>query len=226
MVSRSALVGVPAYNTRLLGDLSVPDAPAGAVVVAHLSTTNPRPVHERRFGEAMRSHGLVVLRLDLLTREESVNHAPERRATFDVPVLAHRLADATTWLAAQAQFANLPHGCVAMGQGAAAALTAIAESPESFRAFVSFDGHVDQAFGAADRVRTPTLFIAASENQELVALNQHVYTRLRSIKRLALVENTAALFDDQRSADEATSLAWSWLARFLGLTTPETSRAD
>jgi hypothetical protein len=217
MVSRTTLVGVPAYNTRLLADLSVPDEPTGLVIVAHMSTTNRWSPRERRLVDSLRARNLAALRLDLLTREESIMQMPERRAPLDAQVLARRLASATDWAAGQAQFAKLPHACLATGRGAAAALTAAAERPASFQALVSLDGRMEEASAVADRVRTPTLLVVSRENPELVAVNEHVLRRLRSVKQLVFVDDTTTMLAEQRSIEEAARLAWEWFSRFLGL---------
>ena len=226
MVNRSILVGVPAYNTRLLADLSVPDDPRGLVLVAHTSHINRWSSRERRLVDDLRAHDLATLRLDLLTRDESIVYTPERVVPHDVTTLARRLAAARDWAAGQAQFAELPYACLATGRGAAAAMTAAAERPGSFHALVLLDGRVDQALGAAELVRAPTLLVVARENPDLVAVNSHVHTRLRCVKQLALVDGTSSLLEQQSSIDEASRLTWEWLSRFLGLQDADTSPAE
>jgi hypothetical protein len=225
MAIRSTLVGVPAYNTRLLGDLSVPDKPTGIALVVHTSATNRWSPRERRLLTTVQAGRLAALRLDLLTHQESVVHAITRRLPLDTVVLSKRLVAATDWLMSQAQFAGLPMVCVGTGRGAAAAMTAAADRPEVFLALASLDGSLEQVVGAAERVRTPTLLVAAGANREIAAVNQLVYSRLRSLKQLVLVDGETTLFDEQQSIDDAGRLASDWFGRFLGVSKPTTDPA-
>src|SRR5262249_9486965 len=158
---------------------------------------------------------LAALRLDLLTHQESVVHATTRRLPLDAVVLSKRLVAATEWLRGQAQFAGLPMVCLGTGRGAAAAMTAAADRPETFVALASLDGSLDQVIGAAERVRAPTLLVAAGANREIAAVNQLVFSRLRSLKHIVLVDGVTTLLDEQQSIDDAGRLASGWFGRFL-----------
>lgn len=217
MTIRSTLVGVPAYNTRLLGDLSVPDAPHGVAVVAHTSGSNRWSPRERHLAGALRARRLAALRLDLLTRDEATVTAATRHAQPDVALLAKRLVSAMDWLAKQAQFANLPIGYLGTGIGGAAALAAAANRPHPLHAVVLVDGRTDHTAGSLDAVRAPTLLVAARDNTDIVAMNERAFQRLRCLKHLELIDGVSSVLDEQHALDEAARLTSEWFERFLHL---------
>jgi hypothetical protein len=94
-------------------------------------------------------------------------------------------------------------------------MAAAADRPEAFVALVSLDGWLDQVIGAAERVRTPTLLVAAGANRDIAAVNQLVFSRLRSFKHIVLVDGATTLLDEQQSIDDAGRLASEWFRRFL-----------
>jgi putative phosphoribosyl transferase len=216
MTIRSTLVGVPAYNTRLLGDLSVPDVPRGLALVAHTSGTDRWDPRERRLVAALRTHHLAALRLDLLTSDESALNAMTRRPHVDIALLAKRLVAAMDWAVRQAQFATVPMGFVGTGLGAAAVLAAAASRPHAMYAVVLVDGRPDAVTGPVDGIHAPTLLIAGRDNTEIVAMNEHVLTRLRCQKRLELLDGVSNVLEQQHSLDDAARLTAEWFGRFLG----------
>jgi putative phosphoribosyl transferase len=215
MTIRSTPVGVPAYNTRLLGDLSVPDVPRGLALVAHTSGTDRWDPRERRFVAALQSHNLAALRLDLLTSDEAALSAMTRRPQVDVTLLAKRLMAALGWVAKQAQFAAVPVGYVGTGLGAAAALTAAASEPEAVHAVVLVDARTDVITSSLDVIQAPTLVIAGRDNTEIVTMSERVLTRLRCLKHLELIDGASSVLEQQPSLDEAARLTSEWFDRFF-----------
>jgi dienelactone hydrolase len=215
MTIRSTLVGVPAYNTRLLGDLSVPDVPRGLALVAHTSGTDRWDPRERRLVTALRSHNLASLRLDLLTRDEAALNAMTRRPQVDVELLAKRVIAAMDWVAKQAQFAAVPVGYVGTGLGASAALVAAASQPEAAHAVVLIDARTDLITGSLDAIHAPTLLIAGRDNTDIVAMSERVLTRLQCLKHLELLDGVSSVLEQQHSLDEAARLTSEWFDRFF-----------
>jgi hypothetical protein len=67
--------------------------------------------------------------MDLLTTDEEAFDVHTAALRFDIELLAHRLAAATTWLLNQPQLAQLPIGYFGASTGAAAALVGPRNSP-------------------------------------------------------------------------------------------------
>lgn len=222
MTTRSTLVGVPAYNTRLLGDLSIPETPGGLALVAHTTGRSRWSPRERQLVAALATHGLAALRLDLLTREESAFEALTRPSQLDVDLLAKRLISATDWLAGQAQFANLPIAYIGAGVGAAAALVAAAERPLTPHAVVLIDGRTDRAAVALDAVTAPTLLIVGRDDTDIVAMNERTFQRLQCLKRIELIDGAATVLESAHAVDDAGRLAAEWLEHFR----PPTAQVD
>jgi len=217
MTIRSTPVGVPAYNTRLLGNLSVPDHPAALAVIAYTSTSARGTPPEHLLVAALREQRLAILRLDLLTSDEVTLHSIARRSRHDVGVLGKRLVAAMDWVSAQAQFDGLPRAFIGTGMGAAATLVAAADQPEMTQAIVSIDGWTDHALGSLESVQVPTLLIAGQKNTDIVMMNESAFQRLRSLKRLELVGGVADVLTDHDALDKAARLTADWFQRFLRL---------
>jgi hypothetical protein len=221
MPIRSTPVGVPAYNTRLLGNLSVPDHPTAVAVIAYTNTNARGTAPEQLLGVALREHQLAILQLDLLTSDEVTFHSIGRRSHHDVGVLAKRLVAAMEWVSAQAQFGGLPRAFIGAGMGTAATLTAAAERPDMTHAIVSIDGWTDRAMNTLEHVRAPTLLIAGRKNSDIVMMNESAFQRLQSLKRLELIDDVANVLTNSGALDMATRLTAIWFQRFLRHDVPE-----
>ena len=220
MTIRSTPVGVPAYNTRLLGNLSAPDRPTALAVVAYTSASARGTPPEHQLVAALRDFKLATLRLDLLTSDEAALHAIGRRSRHDIGVLGKRLAAAMEWVSAQAQFAGLSRAFIGTGLGATAAFAAAADRPEIPQAIISIDGWTEHLSGTLENVRAPTLLIAGRNNTDIVALNESALARLRSLKHLELIGGVTNILENHDALDAAARLTADWLQRFLRLPSP------
>jgi putative phosphoribosyl transferase len=196
----------------LPGDLSLPDAPRGAVVFAHgsgSSRLSPRNVEVA--GDLQRA-GFATLLLDLLTDEEALNRAN----VFDIPLLAHRLGLATHWLRAQSETDALPVGYFGASTGAAAALVAAAEALHDIRAVVSRGGRPDLAEPRLQLVRAPTLLIVGGADDVVLGLNRAALADLTScVHELAVVPGATHLFEEPGALEHVAELATAWFGRYV-----------
>ena len=100
--------------------------------------------------------------------------------------------------------------------GAAAALVAAAERPESVRAVVSRGGRPDLAGDALPRVTAPTLLIVGGDDEPVIGMNEWALARLGSpVKRLEIVPGATHLFEEPGTLEEVARLAAEWFARHL-----------
>jgi putative phosphoribosyl transferase len=204
-------VWIPAGSARLQGMLALPARPAGLVVFVHGSGSSRLSPRNVAVALQLRAAGLGTLLFDLLTEAESA----DRVNVFDIPLLANRLRDATTWLRGQPEAADLRIGYFGASTGAAAALVAAAALPDEVEAVVSRGGRPDLAGDALPRVRAPTLLLVGGRDSVVLGLNQSALARLTCLARLVVIPGATHLFDEPGTLEEAGRLAAAWFVHHL-----------
>jgi putative phosphoribosyl transferase len=202
---------VHAGSARLQGTLALPPQPAGLVVFVHGSGSSRMSPRNAAVAQRLRSTGLGTLLFDLLTEPE----AADRSNVFDIPLLAERLRETTTWLQRQPEAADLAIGYFGASTGAAAALMAAAASPGEVEAIVSRGGRPDLAGEALARVRAPTLLLVGSRDPVVLGLNQYALGRLACPARLVVIPGATHLFEEPGTLEEAGRLAAAWFLHHL-----------
>jgi dienelactone hydrolase len=129
---------IPVAGVVLGADVVVPDYARGVVVFAHGSGSSRHSPRNRYVAAQLQKAGLAIVLADLLTPAEKKRHARTAALRFDIGLLATRVAALTDWVAAnERRIAGLGIGLFGASTGAAAALVAAAERPETVRAVVS-----------------------------------------------------------------------------------------
>jgi putative phosphoribosyl transferase len=200
---------------RLVGHLTVPEVCSGLVVFAHGSGSSRHSPRNRFVAAALNSVGLGTLLFDLLTPDEEF----ERRAVFDIELLADRLGAVTQWLEAQPEARGLGIGYFGASTGAGAALWAAAEPGSSIAAVVSRGGRPDLADPKLGQVRAPTLLIVGGRDEVVLELNRQAQSQMRCESRLAVVPGATHLFEEPGALEEVSRLAGDWLLSHLAPTT-------
>ena len=159
--------------------------------------------------------GLATLLIDLLTRQEEIVDIQSAELRFDIRLLAERLGDVTDWLTDQAATATIPIGYFGASTGAAAALIAAADRPQTVRAIVSRGGRPDLATAVLPRIQQPTLLIVGGADEVVIDLNRQAFEALAGIKRLVIVPGATHLFEEPGALEQVASLAREWFSRFL-----------
>jgi len=196
---------------RLAGDLTVPERAGGLIVFAHGSGSSRRSPRNRFVSESLHRKGLGTLLFDLLTPGE----AQDRANVFDIPLLAGRLLETMQWCRASDNVPPLPIGLFGASTGAAAALEAAAQRPDSVFAVVSRGGRPDLASDALPEVRAPTLLIVGGADPDVLTLNEDAYRELVCEKRLEVVPGATHLFEEAGALERVAQLAGEWFARHL-----------
>jgi predicted phosphoribosyltransferase/dienelactone hydrolase len=206
-------VRIPTSNGALLaGSVGLPPGGAsGLVVFVHGSGSSrhsPRNVAVARYLE---DQGFATLLFDLLTPREAAN----RSNVFDIELLTERLVDTLHWVCAQQALRDLPVGLFGASTGAAAALRAAAQLPETVAAVISRGGRPDLAGAALAEVTAPTLLIVGGADREVLALNEHAAASLAGPHEVAIVPGAGHLFEEPGALGRVAILAAGWLARHL-----------
>jgi putative phosphoribosyl transferase len=201
----------------LEGDLALPEAPLGLVLFAHGSGSSRFSPRNRHVARILNEAGLATLLVDLLTKEEERSDAQTGHLRFDIELLAERLTSVADWLTRQGDTQALSIGCFGASTGAAAALVAAAQLPETVNAVVSRGGRPDLAGPFLPLVKASTLLIVGGNDHPVIPLNRDAFNRLNSEKELVIVPGAAHLFEEPGTLDTVAQLARQWFVAHLPL---------
>jgi putative phosphoribosyl transferase len=208
---REVEVSIPADRVTLPGNLAVPPGTESLVLFAHGSGSGRLSPRNRQVAQALQDAGIGTLLFDLLTEMEGL----DRRNVFDIALLARRLDAGRRWAETGAGIEHPVVGYFGASTGAAAALVAAAENPESVAAIVSRGGRPDLAGEALRRVTAPTLLIVGGADEEVLALNRWAQQRLPSSTRLTVVPGATHLFEEPGTLERVADLAAGWFLTHL-----------
>jgi putative phosphoribosyl transferase len=206
---------IPAGETELEGDLTVPDRATGVVLFAHGSGSSRHSPRNRRVAAALTGRGLATLLADLLTPGEEIRDARTRDLRFDIGLLADRLGEMIDWLGAQPATRDLPVGLFGASTGAAAALVAAASRPERVAAVVSRGGRPDLAGPALIQVSAPTLLLVGERDMPVREVNEQARNAMTGTAELRVIPAAAHLFEEPGALDAVAEEAGTWFARYL-----------
>lgn len=212
----SSEVDIRIGKVHLKGILNIPKDAWGAVLFAHGSGSGRLSPRNRFVAEKLYQAKLATLLFDLLTAQEEKVDAFTAEHRFNIPMLAKRLAGATDWFGEKTAH-SVPIGYFGASTGAAAALIAATERPETVRAVVSRGGRPDLAGEEVLRhVQAPTLFIVGGNDLEVLELNRNALALVpASRKQLTIVPHAGHLFEEAGTLEEVTDYAASWFSRYL-----------
>ncbi|MEP7339587.1 MAG: dienelactone hydrolase family protein [Acidobacteriota bacterium] len=212
-VSREVILSL--NSIALAGELDIPAAASGLVLFAHGSGSSRHSPRNKRVAQIIREAGVGTLLFDLLTPEEERIDLQTRHLRFDIPLLARRLAEATTWIKKQPETCHLPVGYFVASTGGGAALIAAAKLDGEIGAVVSRGGRPDLAGEALLQVLAPTLLIVGGLDDVILQLNEEALARLQCAKELKIVPGATHLFEEPGKLEEAARLAADWFHRYL-----------
>ncbi|RPE46584.1 dienelactone hydrolase [Streptomyces sp. Ag109_O5-1] len=208
-------VRIPARGVLLEADVAVPEAAKGAVLFAHGSGSSRLSPRNRFVAGELRTAGFGTVLADLLTREEENVDTVTGTLRFDIDMLAARLVGLADWLQGYEPAAGLGCGLFGASTGAAAALVAAAERPDTIRAVVSRGGRPDLAGDSLAAVRQPTLLIVGGRDQEVLRLNREAMREIPGETRLDVVPGATHLFEEPGTLERVAHLAGDWFTRHL-----------
>jgi putative phosphoribosyl transferase len=199
----------------VIGDLTIPINAQGIIIFAHGSGSSRLSSRNRFVAGVLQEAKFATLLLDLLTAEEEEIDLRTRTLRFDIVLLANRLIQATTWLADDPSIGGLQMGYFGASTGAAAALIAAAQLPESTHAVVSRGGRPDLAGGALRKIKAPTLLIVGGDDYPVIDLNEKALNDLQCEKKLEIVAGATHLFEEPGTLEQVANLARNWFTHHL-----------
>jgi dienelactone hydrolase len=206
---------IPVADVVLGADLVVPEQARGVVVFAHGSGSSRHSPRNRYVAVQLWTAGLATVLADLLTPMEEQRDAVTAELRFDIGLLATRVAGLTDWVVADERTAGLGIGLFGASTGAAAALVAASERPETVQAVVSRGGRPDLAGEYLMRVRQPTLLIVGGEDAVVIELNREAMEQLAGDARLEIVPGATHLFEEPGTLEQVARLARDWFLLHL-----------
>ncbi len=204
-----------ASDVTLDGFLHVPPNARGLVVFVHGSGSSRFSPRNQFVAEQLFVRGLATLLMDLLTPSEERVDEVTRHLRFDIDLLARRVVGALDCLPDAGPIATLRLGLFGASTGAAAALIAAAERPDSVQAVVSRGGRPDLAISSLRNVRAPTLLIVGERDHQVLELNRFALEQITVEKSLAIVAGATHLFEEPGTLEQAASLAAEWFETHL-----------
>ena len=195
-------------------DLHLPEHARGLVIFAHGSGSSRFSSRNRQVAESLNHAQYATLLLDLLTQAEERIDVRTAEYRFDIPLLGRRVVAASDWAKRHPVVRDLPIGYFGASTGAAAALIAAAERPDT-AAVVSRGGRPDLAGDALAIVRAPTLLIVGGNDEPVIELNETAKRRMRAPVELAIVPGATHLFEEPGTLEEVQRLAVGWFDRHI-----------
>jgi dienelactone hydrolase len=210
-------VQILSTGVRLEGIVSVPENPQGLVVFVHGSGSSRHSPRNQFVAQTLQAGGLATLLFDLLTADEEQIDLRTRHLRFDIDLLARRTAGVLEWLDLQPFAHDLKRGLFGSSTGAAAALMAAAELPDTVAAVVSRGGRPDLAGPALPKVQAPTLLIVGGQDEVVIDLNEEALDQMQegAEKKLVIVPGASHLFEEPGTLEHAARLATEWFQTHL-----------
>jgi putative phosphoribosyl transferase len=210
-------VQIHAGRAVLPGNLNLPENSYALVLFAHGSGSSRHSPRNQFVARTLNEAGLATLLFDLLTPEEEAIDMQTREHRFNIDLLAVRLGHATEWAKQQEQTINLGLGYFGSSTGAAAALMAAVDAPQTVDAVVSRGGRPDLAGEALPKVKAPTLLIVGGNDDVVIELNEQARDRMRCEVKLEIVPGATHLFEEPGALAKVAKLASDWFIAHLAV---------
>jgi putative phosphoribosyl transferase len=194
-------------SVEMQGVLWLPEDHIGVIVFGNCSEAKRLNPPNDYVASVLHNARLGTLWLDLLTPQE----CRQRELHDDVPLLAHRLGAACTWLRQEQQTRGVPIGLFGTGSGAAAALQLAADCGKDIVAVVSRGGRTELAdVDNLGRISAPTLLIVGGLDDGAVECNRTAYATLRCKKKFEIIPGATHSFDEPGSLEVVARLSRGW----------------
>jgi putative phosphoribosyl transferase len=198
--------------TFLDGKLRIPQSPEGIIIFAHGSGSGRHSPRNQFVAEKLNEDGLATLLLDLLTADEEELDNQTRKLRFDIGLLSKRLISTINWITINHDTRNLGVGLFGASTGAAAALVAAAELPNTVCAIASRGGRPDLAGkDVLKSVQAPTLFLVGGNDPQVVELNENALKDMTTErKKITLIPGATHLFEEPGKLEQVARIASGW----------------
>ncbi len=208
-------VSVVADSVTLAGELIIPTAATGIVVVVEGRCRPISHPSQPSLTQQLRQAGLATLTLDWLTPDELAIDRRTHQFRFGVGWLARRLQTVTTWLAQHPHTRHLKITYLGIDTGGAAALTAAATVATPIEAIVARGCWLALSAELLTHIQSPTLLIVGAADLSALCTNQDALAHLQTEARLELIPQATHDFREQGALQEVIWLASQWFIQHL-----------
>jgi dienelactone hydrolase len=202
---------IPVDEGGLEAELTVPPDARGLVIFAHGCGSGRHSERDRQVARELRSHGFATLLADLFTDWEKRADRYSGWWRSDAVLQGERVTALIDWARSQAALAELPLALVGASTGAAAALLAAAERPESICAIVSRGGRPDLAVDRLNQVHAPTVLLVGEKDERIRRLNHEALKAMSCPARLEVVPDATHLFTEPGARAHGATRAAEWI---------------
>ena len=217
LVERSE-VQIPMGAAHLQGLLAIPRQATGLVIFAHGSGSSRFSVRNQQVARNLNDYGIATLLFDLLSADEALIDARDGRFRFNIALLSHRLVLATRWAQRHPSTSQLRISYFGASTGAAGAIMAAAEMPETIASVVARGGRVDLAgISALHELRAPLLMMVGSLDEEVIELNRMAIKELKVNHELDLIDGATHLFEEPGTLEQVADHAAAWFLKNFAL---------
>ena len=228
---------VSGQEVKLEANLSIPINAQGVVIFAHGSGSSRHSPRNRYVAQVLQNEGIATLLIDLLTEQEEEIDLQTRHLRFDIGLLSRRLIGATNWITTKEhnlQTKGYKVGYFGASTGAAAALVAAAEYPNTINAIVSRGGRPDLAgIDTLQKVQASTLLIVGGNDIPVIEMNKQALNQMHMLKegnynnnynhnykykkkkKLVIIPGATHLFEEPGKLEEVAHLAAEWFGSYL-----------
>jgi len=196
----------------LHADVSIPRNPLAVVVV--VSGPGGESVAQSRLVAELNRNAVATMSLNLLAGEEQQIDSRTGHFRYDADFLAHRLLDATNWIASNPDLRPLPLGLAGHALGAAAVLVAAALRPDAVSAVVAINGRTDLASDYLRAVKTATLLVL--NDMPVLRMNRDAVSQIRGEKRIEIIHA-----EGEAAIELFVQKSLRWFADKLNVLTPD-----
>ncbi|HCA56463.1 MAG TPA: hydrolase [Blastocatellia bacterium] len=213
--SKQLTIEIRLRSVTLEGDLVVPPGARGIVLFAHGSGSSRKSVRNRFVAGEIQKAGIATLLFDLLSEDEEAIDRYTRHIRFSIEMLGERLVGAIERVLAIPETRGLKVGLFGASTGAAAALIAAAQLPETVSCVVSRGGRPDLAARYLPLVRCPVLLIVGGRDNEVIELNKQAAGKLTCEKELVIIRGATHLFEEPGTLESAAETAAAFFRQNL-----------
>jgi len=212
--TRQEEVHIRTPRTIIKGDLRIGPEPQGIIIFAHGAGSNRLSPRNLYVADVLRESHFATLLIDLLGENEDRLDVTGK-LSLNIPLLAGRIDEATTWVLRNRLTAKLPIGYFGASTGAAAALVASIQRSQAIKAIVSRGGRPGLAANVLSEVKPPTLFIVGSEDPAVLEENQISLKKMHTENKLVVIRGASHLFKEPGKLREVAEYAKHWFQDHL-----------
>ncbi|NLP57078.1 dienelactone hydrolase family protein [Lutibacter sp. B1] len=208
-------IEVPLGDISLKGRLKLVDDSKGIVLFSHGKGSNRLSVRNNYVAELLVEHGFSSLLFDLLTPLE----AEIQQNRVNLELLTKRLLKVTEWVRSYHETKHLPIAYFGSSSyGAASALKAVSKLGDKVKAVVSRGGRPDLVMDVLKDIKTPTLFLVGSNDEEdIVESNKKILSEMNCIHELSIIGGASHLFEESGKMEDVTEHTVNWFDKYLHL---------